>query len=235
MAVLPMPMVAQTTTTTGDGRPSEDAQYDCVPASIMAGVICLKGLKGWTPQYNPDKLLNTAYPEGYVGPTNAAEFAPHMHLFGAEIVPQKGSNKSLVALAHKQLQAGHPVVFTEPDPYKEGWSHVCCFYGEVDGGLLALDPYPVGHTIEKSDSGWQSTLLYGQIWVVSLLPEQPEGEGTYTIKEGDTLWNIATSHHMTVNALFEKNREKLDQVAKEHDEASSEGGRWIYPGTVLEL
>lgn len=230
-----MPMVSQLTTVTSDGRPSEDAQFDCVPASLMACVLCLKHLPGWTKVYNPDALLNKVYPEGYKGGTAASNFANAIKSFGVQITPQDGNAKNLISFTHKMLQQGKPVVFTEPDPYLEGWSHVCVFYGEIEGGLEALDPY-IARNISKSDASWASLLQDGQVWVVELLPEQQQkDEGMYTIERGDTLSEIAAKHHTNVAAILNLNEKTLDEAARKESYRNSNNGNLIFPGTVIHL
>ncbi len=234
--ILPMPMVSQLTTITGDGRPDKNAEFCCVEASVMAAILCLRKLPGWTAQYNPDRLLDLAYPEGYVGGTDIHKLTEAVRHFGATITQQVGTAKQLVGFVHKQLQAGHPVVFTEPDPYLEGWWHCCVFYGESDGGLLAMDPY-IARAVQKSDSGWASTIVSDQgVWVVELIPEAPAPAThahEYMVKPGDNLSDVASQHGISFAELLSKNQKVLDEAAQKYGYRNCEEGNLIFPGTVL--
>lgn len=55
----------------------------------------------------------------------------------------------------------------------------------------------------------------------------------YTIKSGDTLSAIAARYHESSLTLYKHNAAILDLTARKHGHASSESGRWIYPGTVI--
>ena len=55
---------------------------------------------------------------------------------------------NLVSAALAQLNAGHPAIVTEPDPYAPastvGWSHIVVFYGWDSTSLTAMDPWTDG-------------------------------------------------------------------------------------------
>jgi hypothetical protein len=162
------PIVSQRTPITSDGRPSENAPYDCVAASIGAMILWYQGKTQWDDQINPDRLKDAAYGEAYMGGTDAARYVEFCKSLGFSLWVFKGENAVLVNEAHKQLQAGHPVMFTEPDPYVSaslGWTHVCVFYGETNGGLVALDPY-IAKPISRTDGEWEVLLQYGAIWIL---------------------------------------------------------------------
>lgn len=63
-------------------------------------------------------------------------------------------------------------------------------------------------------------------------PSQPATHH-YTIASGDTLSKIAARFHTTAAHLYALNHAVLDAAAKKHGHASSENGRYIYPGTVI--
>ena len=58
----------------------------------------------------------------------------------------------------------------------------------------------------------------------------------YTIKSGDTLWNIAKKKMGSGakwTTLYNANKTVIENAAKKRGKASSNNGHWIYPGTVL--
>lgn len=63
-------------------------------------------------------------------------------------------------------------------------------------------------------------------------------ETAYTVKAGDTLWDIARIHlgnGSRSGEIYTLNREAIEAAAKEHGRASSSNGWWLYPGTGLKL
>ena len=61
---------------------------------------------------------------------------------------------------------------------------------------------------------------------------------TYTIKSGDTLWSIAQKclgSGAKYSTLYSLNQTIIEETAKKNGKSSSEGGKWIYAGTVIKL
>ncbi len=61
---------------------------------------------------------------------------------------------------------------------------------------------------------------------------------TYTIKNGDTLWDIARTQlgdGTRWNALYTLNKKTLDDAAKSRGMPSESGNRYIFTGTVIQL
>lgn len=166
------PMVSQLTQITSDGRPSENAQFDCVPAAIGAAILWYQGKSQWDDTVNPDKMKDQAYGEGLRNSgTAATAYIDFCAMQGCRLFPFNGSPAELVAEIHRQITLEHPVIFTEPDPYVSnsyGWSHVCVFYGEGPGYLMAMDPY-IARPVHRNDQEWINLLLYNQIWIVEPL------------------------------------------------------------------
>ncbi len=162
------PMVAERTPITADGHPPEDAGLSCVPASILAGVMYLLGVKQLGGKYTPDSLKDAVYGQGYVGGMAAFKYVPYLKSeFGVDLVSKKGTPASLVAEAHKQIQAGYPVVFTIPNPYgNPAYTHVCVFYGTGQRTLTAMDPW-IAAPVTKSDATWAGLLQYNEVWILS--------------------------------------------------------------------
>jgi hypothetical protein len=169
VALQGFPMVNQLTTVTGDGQPSENAQFDCVAASIDAACRYLLN-QPETSVFNPDHFKDVAAGQSYTGGTSASEYIAFCKSLGVQLWKFAGMPAILVNEAHKQLDAGHPVIFTEPDPYVSaslGWTHVCVFFAEGPGYLVALDPY-IARPIRRTDQEWSNILLNNEIWVAEL-------------------------------------------------------------------
>ena len=177
MAILKaFPLVSQKTTTTSDGRPSENSLFDCVPASIGAALLWYQGKSSWDSSINPDRLKDAAYGENYTGGTAAAAYTGICKQLGYNLYPINGSADQLLQKAHELIRSGKPVIITEPDPYVStslGWSHVCVLYAEAPGNLTAMDPF-IAAPIQRSDSQWTALLEFNQIWVVEPLPNTGE-------------------------------------------------------------
>lgn len=63
-------------------------------------------------------------------------------------------------------------------------------------------------------------------------------DGTYMVKEGDTLWNIAKHTYgsgMDYRKIYEANKEVIEHASRNYGKASSGNGWWIYPGTELTM
>lgn len=59
------------------------------------------------------------------------------------------------------------------------------------------------------------------------------GGSSYTIRLGDTLWEIARDHNTTVGDLLAHNQAGLDEDAREHGYKDSNQGSLIFPGYTL--
>jgi len=170
------PMVSQLTQTTSDGLPSNNAEYDCVPASIGAAILYYQGKSSWDSQINPDMLKDAAYGEGFQNSgTAAAAYIPICNHLGYDLSPINGAPADLVAQAHTLIQQGIAVIFTEPDPYvpaSYGWSHVCVWWSELPGSLTSMDPY-IARPITRSDAEWAALLEFNQIWILKPTGDLP--------------------------------------------------------------
>lgn len=190
------PLKNQRTTTLPDGTLDLNNQFDCVPEVLAAALEYLTGKS-----YEGGQIKEAVYGASYQGTTDAAQYVNYCSLQGVELSYfQAASNIALVNEAHIQLQQGHPVVFSEPDPYctaeqrdVEGWTHVCVWYGETaDGsGLIAMDPFG-GFSIARPDADWASLLRYGQIWILQKK------------KEGDEMPTAISLSNPTVAAYYEQ-------------------------------
>lgn len=169
------PMVSQLTTVTGDGRPSENAQMDCVAASVDA--LCRYVLG--TPEnstFNPDTFKDKAYGEAYTGGTSASAYVPFCQSLGVNLHAINSTNAAAtIKQARLLIQQGHPAIFTILDPYVNtnlpqyaGWTHVCVFYGADNTGLTAMDPY-IAKPVYQTDAHWIDVLRSHQLWIAETI------------------------------------------------------------------
>jgi hypothetical protein len=190
------PMVLQLTTVTGDGRPSENAQYDCVAASIDAACRFLLG----TPEnsiFNPDHFKDEAYGEAWRNSGTAAiSYVEFCKSLGVHLYPVSGNPGHLVDLVHTFLAEGKPVIFTEPDPYVSstlGWTHVCVFYQDGPDYLVAMDPY-IARPVHRTDQEWINLLQDNEIWIAERLEDTVKitintpGVGNYFALQPNGWW-----------------------------------------------
>ena len=61
----------------------------------------------------------------------------------------------------------------------------------------------------------------------------PKPTRVYTIKTGDTLYKIAAKLGVSESLLYQNNKSVIEDAARKHGHANSNGGNLIFPGTVL--
>ena len=161
-----------------DGNPPENARFDCVPASLAAAIQYYTGQR-----VSPDALKDAEYGQTYANAgtalrryvddaTDLARAKYHI-----TCVPYNNTNTVwLVGRVHTWLRQGYPVIATIPSQWATAHdmatlahppfsTHVICFYGEIDGGLVSDNPWG-GFAHSGSDAYWQGRLCEGQIWAV---------------------------------------------------------------------
>lgn len=66
--------------------------------------------------------------------------------------------------------------------------------------------------------------------------KESSAAGSYTVKDGDTLWAIAKKYYgdgSQYTKILEANSSTIESTAKNHGMQSSQGGHWIWSGTNL--
>lgn len=61
---------------------------------------------------------------------------------------------------------------------------------------------------------------------------------TYTVKSGDTLWDIAVKYYKSGSQwkkIYNANKSAIEKAAKKYGKKSSSNGWYIYPGTKLSI
>lgn len=151
------PMVSQL-----DGNVNE--QFDCVPTSIAA---CLQWLTGKS--YTGGAIKNEVYGNGYTGGTAAVQYVGYCRRAGVFLSAIDDSDGgALVTHACQEIAAGHPVLFTEPDPYappSDGFTHVVVGYSDDGKGITVMDPY-IASPVYRTYAQWASELQDNEIWTL---------------------------------------------------------------------
>ena len=170
------PMVSQLTTVTGDGRPSENAQFDCVAASIDAACRWLLG-KPEDSIFNPDHFKDEAYGEALRNSgTSASDYVAFCKTLGIHLYAVETPDYAhAIQAAHQYIRENKPVIFTRDDPYVDqrvhpDWTHVCVFFSEDGSGLTALDPY-IAKPVYKTDAAWVDILRNSELWLAERIED----------------------------------------------------------------
>ncbi len=160
-----------------DGKPAENASYDCVPASIAAGIQYLTGRV-----VSADALKDAVYGQGYVGGGAARSYVHEVARYGVALTVRSGSSQAqLIAILRDELRRGHPALITMPshwsvapaDPLHPGPSHVGIVYAidESDSGQMAvMNPWHGFRHIQPI-AWWRARLCYGQVWPMARINE----------------------------------------------------------------
>lgn len=166
------PLINQLNSPTLDGKPDENKWFNCV-ISCLVGMILYyhPELRG---KITPDSLKDVVLGEGYANDgTDAAWFVPYIEThFNLKLSQVSGNPAQHVEQAHKNIQQGIPILYTEPDPYcteyqrvQLGWTHVCTWFRETTNGLEAADPFG-GILVNKSDAEWSAIVLSNGTWIM---------------------------------------------------------------------
>lgn len=152
-------------------------QYDCVPTSIAASLQWITGKP-----FDGAAIKDEVYSKGYVGGTSAKEYVSYCAEQGVRLsMVDAGSFANTVKLAHSFLAQQKPVIYTQYDPYSSdpNMTHVCTWYADGPGYLIAMDPYPLpgmanGHPVRQPDIQWIKDLRSTQLWILEKLDGSTE-------------------------------------------------------------
>ena len=172
------PLVSQLHEPTADGYPDENARWNCVPASLAAGLMYL--LKR---PFDGDELKDVVYGQGYTGAQSAAQYVAYCRALSVALLPYDNpSGWSLTSHIHSELLAGRPVLLTMPSQWSipppeplhpAGSTHVGIAAGWGPGWLRVMNPWG-GFWHDGDDAYWAARLCYGQVW--SMAPIHTTGE-----------------------------------------------------------
>lgn len=178
--------IDQLNETTSDGLADENANDNCVAASLAEALHILTGKN-----FNGDELKDAVYGQGYVGVQSAASYVPYCRSQGVDLIVNKGSQTELVNCLHTEVSAGHPVLVTMPSQwatapanpvYPSGSTHVGVAVGVGPGMIRVMNPWH-GFFQDQDDAWWQARLCYGQVWSL-----QKVGSSVSTVPAN---WNYA--------------------------------------------
>lgn len=182
-----VPLCDQLQPTTNDGWVSNNAQADCVAASLDAAA---KGL-GRALDRTPDWWKDSAYSEQYTGATDPMHYAGVCASLGLQLTQlDNASGDALVAAIRADLAAGLPVLGAIPSQWGLDYSgqnmvqfggstHEVCFCDDSGGNLVAMNPWH-GFYQSMPYAWWAERLVYGHINPlrgVAMWTKQPDGTG----------------------------------------------------------
>jgi hypothetical protein len=183
----------------------ENAQFDCVPASLAASLEWLLHIP-----FSSAELKDAVYGDGYVGGTAASAYVDLIKRnYGVDLFNiEAGTNENAVRQAHLLIQRGYPVIFTQQDDYAPpgaiDWTHVCVWYAEAPGTLTAMDPFG-GKRLTYSDAAWTSRLRSPELWTVEkamLDVSHPAVAGFFKVLAPD-MWQCKHNGYVIGHAILD--------------------------------
>lgn len=176
------PIVNQRTEVGSDGRPPEDGNMDCVPASLAS---MARGLRPDL-KLTGDGLHDAVYGQGYVGMMDPARFVGVLATDGLTLTPYQGTPTALVTRAVAELDASRPVLLSIPsdwnnEPPHSPYAHMvaACDVAHESGVvyLTAMNPWTA--TYQKQAFDWWVERLahcsYHGMWVMEVGMPIPQG------------------------------------------------------------
>lgn len=176
-----------------------NADFDCVPASIAA---CLEYLTGKI--YTASMIKNAVYGSSYVGPTDPTRYVAYCASQGVLMAPSNGNGTQLVADIKAALDAGHPCLITEPDPYTANATHVCAAYKYGSNGITVADPW-ISQSVTKTDTIWAAQLQFNQIWTLeeNIMPLSiSQASGYFTASSDGSVWTCKSNNCILGHAML---------------------------------
>jgi len=198
------PHYDQRITTLRDGSIDPNRWFNCVPTSIAMALAYFTGRP-----FEGGILKEDVYGRAYQGGTAAVSYVQYVSHYGVRLSPVQGDNQQLVQATHAAIQAGHPVILSEIDPYcsdaerADGWSHVVIAFSEDVGTITVADPF-IGQSVTKSDGQWVNDLMFSEVWMFERINQEVEPVaisistpkvGDYYKDVGGGLWHCTIPTH----------------------------------------
>jgi hypothetical protein len=154
---------------TTDNRPAENAQWDCVPASISSAIQYLTGV-----HVSPDEMKDQAYGESWVNSgTAASAFIGIAKNHGVNLYSKTYPTYDAMIVGIKQeIDNNHPVIFTRDDPYYSDprATHVSVIYAYDASTLTVMDPFG-GFSFNASYDEMKTHFRETTIWISAKIGE----------------------------------------------------------------
>jgi LysM repeat protein len=206
--------------------------------------------KGWwhdgTAGLEAGDIVLYKIPGGDAGPVNHTGFALGAEANGTVASIDGNWGNHVVTVHHPADQVvGYVRPPYSPEPHPSGTytvqsgdtlSGIAAHHGTTAASLYAANKGVIESTARAH--GFFDSHQGSRIWpgtVLTLTTAPAGGGGTYTVRSGDTLSEIAASHGTTAEAVYVKNSDVIEHQARMHGFSSSENGSRIWPGTVLAL
>ncbi|WIG57546.1 MAG: hypothetical protein OJF49_000290 [Ktedonobacterales bacterium] len=166
-----VPVVNQRTQQGADGRPPEDGNMDCVPASLSAMVQALTSCT-----QNADAWHDAVYGQGYVGMQDPARYVDYAGRLGVRMTTVwPGTPQEMLARVVADIRAGHPVLLSIPsdwldEPPHSQYAHMVagCDVSSDGGELTCMNPWTAAY--ETYTLAWWAERLgccsYKTVWVL---------------------------------------------------------------------
>jgi hypothetical protein len=173
-----------------DGMPDENANDNCVAASLAEGLHILAQRA-----FDGDELKDAVYGQGWTGTQSASRYVAYCAQQGVALSAHSDTQAGLIATIHSEVSAGHPVIVTMPsqwgtapaDPvHPTGSTHVGCAVGVGPGEIRVMNPWG-GFWQDESDAWWQARLCYGQVWPLQKVSSNVSGVPSGWKDDGATL------------------------------------------------
>lgn len=151
------------------GHVDVNAQMNCIPTAMAAGLSFLtgKGLDG-------EQVKRAIYGADYVGPTQIIKYLGFARDQGVALeVFTSRNSEVLVAELRRLLSLGRPVVLTLPGNldqppadllHPKQLTHVVVAAGfDAAGNIRVMNPWG-GVWVSGNDAFWASRICYGELW-----------------------------------------------------------------------
>lgn len=163
------PRLNQLAATTRAGHADPNAQMNCIPTAVAAGLQFLTG-RG----YDGDMVKDAIYGPAYVGPTQIIKYLGYTRDEGVALEAFTSRNSEvLVAELRRLLSLGEPVVLTLPGNldqppadllHPRQLTHVVIAAGfDEAGNIRVMNPWG-GVFVSGNDAYWASRICYGELW-----------------------------------------------------------------------
>jgi hypothetical protein len=163
------PRLNQLAASTRSGHADPNAQMNCIPTAMAAGLQFLTGRA-----FDGDMIKDAIYGADYVGPTQIIKYRAFTRDQGVALdVFTSRNSEVLVTELRRLLSQGEPVVLTLPGNldqppadllHPKQLTHVVVAAGfDQAGNIRVMNPWG-GVWVAGNDAYWASRICYGELW-----------------------------------------------------------------------